>query len=262
MFILFLYLYLIISLLGGVTVNKTKILEVKNISKNVKGKKILDDISFDLFANDICGFLGPNGSGKTTLIRILTGLIHPTKGNVVINGTDVNTSKRQALKHVGAIVESPIFFSYMTGKQNLINLARITSGVGERNVKDRVKEVLKIVGLENRGDDKVDSYSLGMKQRLGIAQALLGEPQFIILDEPSNGLDPVGMKELRELILALNRKNGITFLISSHLIKELEMVCKSWVMINKGKITWQGKDTELGSTNEDLEQKFIEMMTQ
>ena len=242
--------------------NKTKVLEVKNISKKVKGKRILEDVSFDLYSSDICGFVGPNGSGKTTLIRILTGLIYPTKGEVFINGKNINERQASALQNVGAIVESPIFFSYMTGKQNLINLARITHGVNKAEIKEKVKEVLKVVGLEDRGNDKVGSYSLGMKQRLGIAQALLGEPRFIILDEPSNGLDPVGMKQLRELILSLNKNKGITFLISSHLIKELEVVCHSWVMINKGSIIWQGKSSELGDKYEDLEQKFIGLMSQ
>lgn len=247
--------------MGGIKVSETKVLEVKNISKKIKGKWILEDISFDLFSNDICGFIGPNGSGKTTLIRILTGLIHSTKGDFSINGIKVNAGKNAALKHVGAIVEAPIFFPYMTGRQNLINLGRITDGMNKRNLKDKVNEVLKLVGLEHRGDDKVGGYSLGMKQRLGIAQALLGEPRFIILDEPSNGLDPVGMKQLRELILSLNKNKGITFLISSHLIKELEVVCNKWVMINKGRIIWEGKNSELGDKYEDLEQKFIELMS-
>lgn len=242
--------------------NETKVLEVKNISKKIKGKWILEDLSFDLFSNDICGFVGPNGSGKTTLIRVLTGLIHPTKGDVLVNGINVHTGQNAALKHVGAIVEAPIFFPYMTGRQNLMNLGRITDGMNKRNLKEKVNEVLKVVGLEERGDDKVGAYSLGMKQRLGIAQALLGEPRFIILDEPSNGLDPVGMKQLRELILSLNKNKGITFFISSHLIKELEVVCNTWVMINKGRIVWQGKSSELGDKYEDLEQKFIGLMSQ
>jgi ABC-2 type transport system ATP-binding protein len=239
-----------------------KMLEVNKVSKKVRNRILLNNISFSINTGDICGFVGPNGSGKTTLIRALTGLISPTKGEIFVNGVNVQTNKRKALQQVGAIVESPVFFPYMSGRRNLMNLARLTEGITSENIKEKVNDVLKVVGLEGRADDKVNNYSLGMKQRLGIAQALLGDPLFIILDEPSNGLDPMGMKQLREIILELKNNHGITFLISSHFIKELEMICNSWVMIKEGSIIWNGQTQELkNGDNKNLEDLFLEMMS-
>ncbi|WP_395940841.1 ABC transporter ATP-binding protein [Bacillus sp. FJAT-22090] len=237
-------------------------LEINKVSKKVRNRILLNNISFSIDTGDICGFVGPNGSGKTTLIRALTGLINPTKGEIFVNGVNVQTNKRKALQQVGAIVESPVFFPYMSGRRNLMNLARLTEGITSENIKEKVNDVLKAVGLEGRADDKVKNYSLGMKQRLGIAQALLGDPLFIILDEPSNGLDPMGMKQLREIILELRNNQGITFLISSHFIKELEMICNSWVMIKDGSIIWNGQTQELKKgDNKNLEDMFLEMMS-
>lgn len=242
---------------------KNKILDVSKVTKKVRNHSLLSDVSFSIYEADICGLVGPNGSGKTTLIRALTGLIKPTNGEVLVNGVNVHINKQKALRHVGAIVESPIFFPYMSGRKNLTNLARITEGITSANIKSKVNEVLKVVGLEDRANDKVKNYSLGMKQRLGIAQALLGNPSFIILDEPSNGLDPMGMRQLRQIILKLRDNYGITFLISSHLIKELEMICNSWVMIREGEIIWNGYTNELNNVEEDnLEELFLEMMSQ
>ncbi len=239
-----------------------KMLEINKVSKKVRNRILLNNISFSIDTGDICGFVGPNGSGKTTLIRALTGLINPTKGEIFVNGVNVQTNKRKALQQVGAIVESPVFFPYMSGRRNLMNLARLTEGITSENIKEKVNDVLKAVGLEGRADDKVKNYSLGMKQRLGIAQALLGDPLFIILDEPSNGLDPMGMKQLREIILELRNNQGITFLISSHFIKELEMICNSWVMIKDGSIIWNGQTQELKKgDNKNLEDMFLEMMS-
>ncbi|MDC7783996.1 ATP-binding cassette domain-containing protein [Priestia megaterium] len=222
-----------------------KVVEVKEISKNIKGRKLLVDISFDLYEGDICGFLGPNGAGKTTFIRILTGLVHPTKGSIKILNYSIANEREKALNNVGAIVESPIFFEYMSGRKNLLNLIKLHDTVNKQERKHKVEEVLKLVGLLDQADDKVKAYSLGMKQRLGIAQALLGDPKVIILDEPSNGLDPMGMKFLRELIQKLQRENGITFFISSHLLDDLQIICNRLVMINKGVTKWQGNTSEL-----------------
>src|SRR4051794_8680398 len=178
---------------------KNIILEVKSVSKKVRRRHLVKEVSFQIGEGEICGLLGPNGAGKTTLIRLLTGLIKPTGGEVFINNKHIVSQRKEALQNVGAFVESPIFFPYMTGKENLTNLARLHSFHTKQKRQQRVKEVLDIVGLTGRENDKVRTYSLGMKQRLGIAQALLGDPDLLILDEPANGLDPMGVRELREL---------------------------------------------------------------
>ncbi len=217
----------------------------------------MKDVSFQVERGAICGLLGPNGAGKTTLIRMLTGLIRPTEGDLWIQQQSVVKNREQALKNVGAIVESPIFFSYMTGRDNLKNLARL-HGLSKREIHEKVLEVLAIVGLEGRADEKVRTYSLGMKQRLGIAQSLLGDPELLILDEPANGLDPMGMRELRELILTLKDQYGKTILISSHLLDEIQKMCDQIVIIREGQMVWQGElDHE-----QDLETFFMERMSQ
>lgn len=217
----------------------------------------MKDVSFQVERGAICGLLGPNGAGKTTLIRMLTGLIRPTEGDLWIQQQSVVKNREQALKNVGAIVESPIFFSYMTGRDNLKNLARL-HGLSKREIHEKVLEVLAIVGLEGRADETVRTYSLGMKQRLGIAQSLLGDPELLILDEPANGLDPMGMRELRELILTLKDQYGKTILISSHLLDEIQKMCDQIVIIREGQMVWQGElDHE-----QDLETFFMERMSQ
>ncbi|MDA1668145.1 ABC transporter ATP-binding protein [Bacillus cereus] len=239
-----------------------KVLEVKNLTKKVGKRTLIENLSFTVHEKEICGFVGPNGAGKTTLIRMIMGLVKPTDGSIYINGVNVHKNGREALQHVGAIVEAPIFFPYMSGRKNLLNLGRITLNQGGNVLEQRVGKVLEIVGLKDRADDKVKTYSLGMKQRLGIAQALLGNPSFIVLDEPSNGLDPLGIKQLRKIILDLHDKHNITFFISSHLIRELELICNSWVMIRNGEFVWKGTTEELKGKSDDLEETFLEMMTQ
>lgn len=241
---------------------ENQMLSVRNVTKKVKGRHLLDSVSFGIEQGAICGLLGPNGAGKTTLIRLLTGLIQPTKGEIEVNGFRLSTNRKQAFRNVGAIVESPIFFPYMSGKENLRNLARLYPDLSTTEQKERVAEVLRIVGLENRADDKVRTYSLGMKQRLGIAQALLGKPSFLILDEPANGLDPMGIRELRELIMKLNQKYGITMLISSHLLDEIQKVCEQIIVIRDGKLLWNGKKEDLANQHESLEDAFIELVSQ
>ena len=198
------------------------VLRVEEITKKIKRREIIKGISFSVEKGEICGFIGPNGAGKTTMIRLLTSLIKPTSGKIFINGLNVVENRKEALKSLGAIVEAPIFFSHMTGRQILMNLSLFNGEMTKLERIQKVEEVLMSVGLFERKDDRVSTYSLGMKQRLGIAQALLNDPQIIILDEPANGLDPVGMMELRELILKLNREKEITFFISSHLLDELQ----------------------------------------
>jgi ABC-type multidrug transport system ATPase subunit len=237
---------------------------VKNLNKNIGRRKIIQDLSFEVKKGDICGFLGPNGAGKTTTIRMITGLIKATSGEITISGKNIVSNRGEALENLGAIVESPIFFPYMSGRKNLQNLARLNKGMERKKQLDKVEEVLEIVGLKDRAKDKVKTYSLGMKQRLGIAQALLNDPEIVILDEPANGLDPMGMKELRELIIMLKETKGITFFISSHLLDELQQVCNKLVLIKEGVLIWTGTTEELikeSSNSGRLEDAFINIMT-
>lgn len=236
---------------------------VKNVSKKIGKKTILENISFNVYEGDICGFIGPNGAGKTTMIRVITNLISPTEGEVTIDGANVVKERKTALLKLGAIVEEPIFFPYMSGRKNLQNLAMLNPGMSKSEQKEKVEEVLKIVDLQDRGSDKVKTYSLGMKQRLGIAQALLNNPEVIILDEPANGLDPMGMRDLRELIFKLQKEKKITFFISSHLLDELQQLCNRFVVINKGKLIWQGGKDELESMGKSgrLEDAFIKLVS-
>lgn len=240
------------------------VLEVSGVTKKVRGRTLVDDVSFTVRKGEICGFLGPNGAGKTTLIRLMTGLIPPTSGELRIGGVNVQKDRKTALGKIGAMVESPVFFPYLSGRKNLLNLARLHPELkGKRAREERVKKVLTLVGLAGRGDDKVGTYSLGMKQRLGIAQALLGGPDVVILDEPSNGLDPLGMRELRELILSLREQFGLTFFVSSHLLDELQQICSRLVVIREGKLLWQGETRELvlrAGADGRLEDAFVELV--
>ncbi|MBU3215608.1 ATP-binding cassette domain-containing protein [Clostridium estertheticum] len=242
-----------------------RIIKLDNVDKIFGKRKVIENVSFEIFEGDICGFIGPNGAGKTTIIKMITGLITPTKGKVFIKSINVIKDREKALTKVGALVESPIFFNYMTGRKNLQNLARLNFEMNRKKQLEKVEEVLEIVGLktkdEDRGADKVKTYSLGMKQRLGIAQALLNNPKIVILDEPANGLDPIGMKDLRELILKLKEKYGITFFISSHLLDELQKICNRYLIIKEGKIIWSGSsDILLKTSGKTLEETFIDLM--
>lgn len=236
-------------------------LSFKQVSKRVRGRQLLQNISFEVEKGSICGLLGPNGAGKTTLIRIVTGLVKPTAGEIVINGSSIVTQRKQAVQELGAIVESPIFFPYMTGRENLRNLARLHPQLSKKEQRERVESVLEIVSLQDRGNDKVKTYSLGMKQRLGIAQALLGRPSVLILDEPVNGLDPMGIRDIRKLLLQLNEQYGMTILISSHLLDELQKVCQHIVVMQEGKLIWTGETKALASKEESLEDAFIELVS-
>lgn len=240
---------------------KDQILSIQNITKKLGRRVLLNSISFDVEQGTICGLLGPNGSGKTTLIRLLTGLIRPTQGDIYINGDSIVTNRKQVVMNIGAIVESPIFFPYMSGKENLRNLARLHPQLTVKEQKERITEVLQIVSLQDRANDKVGTYSLGMKQRLGIAQALLGKPSFLILDEPVNGLDPMGIRDLRELIINLNQEYGITVLISSHLLDELQKICSQIVVIREGELLWSGQKNGLAKSNQTLEDAFVELVS-
>ncbi|MGN7893855.1 ABC transporter ATP-binding protein [Bacillus sp. 22475] len=242
--------------------NNEIVLEANHLTKTVGGKTIVNDFSTKIYKGDICGFLGPNGAGKTTVMRMFTGLIRPTKGAIKISGQDVNQNRQQALLNMGAIIESPIFFPYMTGRKMLQNLARLYPALSRKEQLEQVEAILSIVRLTEDADVKIKNYSLGMRQRLGIAQALLGDPDVILLDEPANGLDPMGMRELRELILELREKKNLTFFISSHLLDEIQQMCDRLVIIRNGKLITQGRKDELiTDPTKRLEDVFVEMMT-
>ena len=206
------------------------ILSIKNLSKSFGKRKAVDNLSFDIKEGEIFGFLGPNGAGKSTAIRSMLSLIKPDEGDIKIFNKSVKKKKNSALEGVGALVERPDFYEYLSAHRNLSLLATM-----DKVQKNRIDEVLEIVGLTDRGKDKVKAFSQGMKQRLGIAQALLSNPKLLILDEPTNGLDPRGMKEVRDLIRKLSNK-GITILLSSHILHEVEQVCTTMAIINLGKL--------------------------
>lgn len=208
------------------------VLKCEHLHKNFGKKEILKDVSLELEKGDILGFIGPNGAGKTTTIKLILGLQSITSGTVKINGYDIANNFTNAIRNVGAIVENPDLYMYLTGYENLKLIANLYNGVG----KDRIDEVVKLVKLENRINDKVSRYSLGMRQRLGIAQAILHKPNLLILDEPTNGLDPEGIKEIRELLKDLAEKEEMAVLISSHNLLELETFCNKICIIKNGKV--------------------------
>ena len=212
--------------------SKKKVLEVKNLNKKIGKKQILKDISFYINEGDILGFIGPNGAGKTTAIKLILGLQSITSGEIFINGYNVEKNYRKAIEKVGAIVENPDSYMYLTGYDNLKMNARLYKGV----TKKRIDEVVRLVGLENRIKDKVSKYSLGMRQRLGIAIALLHKPNLLVLDEPNNGLDPEGIRELRNLLRKLAREENIAVMIASHNLSEIETLCTTISIINKGEV--------------------------
>lgn len=207
------------------------ILECKKICKRFGKKQILQDVSFKILEGDILAFIGPNGSGKTTTIKLILGLQSIDAGEVVINGFNVEKDFVKAIKRVGAIVENPDIYMYLSGYQNL----KLVSDYYKEVMDEDIKRVVSLVGLEDRIHDKVSKYSLGMRQRLGIARALLHDPNLLILDEPTNGLDPEGIKDLRVLLKKL-AKDGIGILISSHNLAELESFCNKVCVIQEGKI--------------------------
>lgn len=215
------------------------ILTVKELTKSFGKRKAVDNLSFEIREGDIFGFLGPNGAGKSTAIKSMVSLIKPDSGDIEIFGKSIIKNHNSALVGVGSLVERPDFYEYLSAKQNLSILAKMDNASP-----DRIPRVLEIVGLEDRSNDKVKAYSQGMKQRLGIAQALLSKPQLLILDEPTNGLDPRGMKEVRELIKRLSDE-GITILLSSHILHEVEQVCNSMVIINEGRLIKYGNVSDL-----------------
>lgn len=208
------------------------VLEVNNVSKYLSHRPIVKDISLQVKEGEIFGFLGPNGAGKTTTIKMIVGLIHPNRGSIKIMGKDIQTEREQALLNVGAVVENPELYLYMSGLENLRQLARINKNITQKDI----DEIVEFVGLKDRIKDKVKKYSLGMKQRLGLAQALLCNPKLLILDEPTNGLDPSGIIEFRNLIKKLAKERNIGVFVSSHMLSEVQQLCDRVAYINNGEI--------------------------
>ncbi|ENI9087748.1 ABC transporter ATP-binding protein [Listeria monocytogenes] len=217
------------------------VLKLEHVTKKIGQKNIVHDISFDIHKGEVFGLLGPNGAGKTTIIRSIVGLIRRSEGTVFINGKNVDTEYKAAISEVGAIIENPEFYMYMSGWANLKQFARMS----QKNItEEHIREIVELVKLTGAIDQKVKTYSLGMRQRLGVAQALIHSPALLILDEPTNGLDPQGMAEFRTLIRDLATK-GTSVLISSHLLSEIQQITDRFAIINKGVLTHTEKMSDL-----------------
>ncbi|HLR52122.1 MAG TPA: ABC transporter ATP-binding protein [Candidatus Avamphibacillus sp.] len=207
-------------------------MELINVKKKIGKKEIIKGLSFHINKGEVFGFIGPNGAGKTTTIRMMVGLMSLTEGDVLIQGHSIKTNFKKAVREVGAIVENPEMYPFMTGIQNLKHYANMIPGVTQ----ERINEVVELVGLEKVLKDKVGKYSLGMRQRLGIAQALLHRPSILILDEPTNGLDPAGIREIRRYIRKLATEENVAVIISSHLLSEIELMCDRIGIIKNGEL--------------------------
>ncbi|GIN95903.1 ABC transporter ATP-binding protein [Siminovitchia terrae] len=229
------------------------IVKTKNLSKKYKHSTVVDNISLEVMKGEIYGFLGPNGAGKTTTIRMLLGLIKSSNGEIRINGKSVTKNRIEVLKNVGSLVESPSYYGNLTAFENLKVIARI------REIPDvRINEVLQIVGLNTTKNKLAKNFSLGMKQRLGIGAAILGNPELLILDEPTNGLDPAGIEEIRELIKSFPKKFGMTVIISSHLLSEIDQMATHVGIINKGRLIFQGEMSSLRNLNQSCIHFYVE----
>ena len=216
------------------------VLATYGLTKSFGGKLAVDHLDLTVRRGDVFGFLGPNGAGKTTTIRMIVGLIYPTSGYATVIDHQVPRDKKEALKHIGGFVEVPAFYGNMSARRNL----RLMGGLNGQVDEARISEVLDVVGLRERADSKVGDYSHGMKQRLGIANALINAPELVILDEPTSGLDPQGMKDVRELVRELGDR-GTTVFLSSHLLHEVEQVCNRAAILNRGRVVIEGPVSEL-----------------
>lgn len=207
-------------------------IELTNLHKKIGNKAIIKGLTFSIRKGEVFGLIGPNGAGKTTTIRMMVGLMSITEGDVRILGNSVQTHFKEAIREVGAIVENPELYPFMTGWKNLLHFSRMIPGI----TKERIEEVIKIVGLEKPIHEKVKKYSLGMRQRLGVAQALLHKPSVLILDEPTNGLDPAGIREIRQYIRRLAENEGVSVIVSSHLLSEIQLMCDRIGIIKNGEL--------------------------
>lgn len=203
-----------------------------NVTKTFGKKKAVDNVSFDLFPGEVFGFLGPNGAGKTTIIKMVMGFFRPDEGTIIINGYNRKTHYEAAMSSIGGIVENPEMYNSLSARLNLQMYARLHDGV----TKERIDEVLELVGLSDRADEPIKKYSLGMKQRIGLAQALLHRPKVLILDEPTNGLDPAGIHLLRDVLTRCAHEEGVAVMVSSHLLSEIQVMCDRIGIINHGKL--------------------------
>lgn len=222
------------------------ILEVKNLSKKFKSSEVLNNISIKVFKGDIYGFIGPNGAGKTTTIKCILGLLKPTSGKVYIEGINVLENKEDAISNIGAMIDYPSFYTSLSAYKNLLLYANVLN-----LDKNRVDEVLDLVKLSENKNKKVCSYSMGMKQRLAVARAFLTKPKIVILDEPTNGLDPGGVKDMRNLIKCLANDNNTTFIYCSHILNEVQNLCNRVAIINKGKILVEDSINNLLDSNKE-----------
>ncbi len=218
------------------------VVSVKNLKKSFKDFKALKDVSFSVYKNDVFGFLGPNGAGKSTSLRCMLSLIDSDDGQIEIFGKSLRKNRFDVLSNIGSIIEKPDFYKYLSAFKNLEIMARIS---GRQVSKSEIEDIIHFVGLKGREYSKFKTFSHGMKQRLGIAQALMHNPDLIILDEPTTGLDPQGIVDIRELILKLSKEQGKTVILSSHQLSEIEMIANRMVIINKGKSIIEGEVSKL-----------------
>ncbi|CAM3813902.1 ABC transporter ATP-binding protein [Alkalicoccus chagannorensis] len=210
----------------------TSVLEASGLTKKIKGKTLVEAIDLQVYPGEVFGLLGPNGAGKTTTIRMLSGLIRPTSGSVQILGADMQQNRETALQKVGAVVENPELYTHLNGWENLLHYARMHGSIG----KEAIQSAADKAGIGHRLKEKVSTYSLGMRQRLGLAQALLHQPELLILDEPTNGLDPAGIHEMRRYFRELAEEEGLAILVSSHLLSEMQLLCDRAAVMQHGRI--------------------------
>jgi len=230
--------------------SREPVVKLVNLTKRYRNKAVVDNLSFDMYRGEIVGLLGPNGAGKTTTMRMMVGLISITQGDVLINGHSITSDFVQAIAKIGGVIENPEFYPFFTGYENLQQFANMYPDVTEA----RIDEVVELLGLKSAIHKKVDAYSLGMRQRLGIAQALLHKPTVLILDEPTNGLDPAGIREMRIYFKTIAEKEGITVLVSSHLLSEIELMCDRVIIIKNGQFV----DSQLiRGTSDDLRSNVV-----
>ncbi|HQI41923.1 MAG: bacitracin ABC transporter ATP-binding protein [Ignavibacteriales bacterium UTCHB2] len=219
-----------------------KIIEINSLTKDFKKLRAVNNLNLSVYKGDVFGFLGPNGAGKSTTIRMLLSLVRQTSGTINLFGKPLDSDRKNILSRIGAIVEKPDFYGYLTAYKNLEILGKLS---GKEITQKQIMQILELVGLDNRFDSKVKTFSHGMKQRLGLAQSLLHDPELIILDEPTTGLDPQGMKEIRDLILHLSKEKEKTIFLSSHILHEVELVANRMIIINKGTTKVEGNVKDL-----------------
>lgn len=232
------------------------VIKFENLSKKIGRKVILHNLSFSIGKGKITGIVGPNGAGKSTMIKTMLGLYHITAGNIYIDGLSVKKDLENCLAKIGCIIENPDIYNNLSGRKNL----ELYAELNRAKDKDYINSLIQLVKLGNRIDDKVKTYSLGMKQRLGIACALVNKPSILILDEPTNGLDPFGIKELRELLKLISEKTSTTIILCSHILEEMEKVCDDVILIDNGRFIDKVNVCDLKQENKSLEDVFIEKL--